>query len=559
MTDTTGLPETTDDGRARKSALAQLRFDDVTPTAVVEFVSRGRCLVVGPEDRALQVARQAGEGLACTVACPGPGEPAVATVDGITVVRGGRLVVTGALGDFRVSLAGEAGERNLGALLSPPVQRFDLVVDLGATPLMRQAMPPLGYYAPRDPAALDETMSVLPDMLGEFEKPKFFDYDPGICAHGRSGKRGCTRCIDACPAEAIVSIGESVQVNPYLCQGGGACATTCPTGAITYAYPPAADLLGLMRRALQAYREAGGKAPLVLFHDVSSSEAIGGALAAMPERVIPVPVEEVASVGMDSWLCALALGASAVAVATSDRTPAQSLEALQDQLVTARALLAGMGYDESGVALVNADQPEATLAFLAAAPAAAPLPPAAFAAPSDKRGRLRLALQHLHGHAPAPKRLISLHQGAPFGEVKVDGQKCTLCMSCVSSCPTHALQDGRGLPQLNFREWSCVQCGLCERTCPEEAITLSPRLLCDVEARETPRLLHEEQPLCCVSCGKPFATRSMLDILERKLAGHWMFKDEEARRRLQMCEDCRVRDLFAAEARQRQGDAGRKQ
>jgi hypothetical protein len=51
----------------------------------------------------------------------------------------------------------------------------------------------------------------------------------------------------------------------------------------------------------------------------------------------------------------------------------------------------------------------------------------------------------------------------------------------------------------------------------------------------------------------------MLDILERKLAGHWMFKDEQARRRLQMCEDCRVRDLFAAEARQRQGDAGRKQ
>ncbi len=475
------------------------------------------------------------------------------------VVRGGKLSVSGALGDFRVSLAGEAGERNLGTLLSPPVQRFDLVVDLGATLLMRQAMPPLGYYAPRDQAAIDEVMSILPDMLGEFEKPKFFDYDPEICAHGRSGKRGCSRCIDACPAEAIVSIGERVQVNPYLCQGGGACATSCPTGAITYAYPPASDLLGLLRRALQAYREAGGNAPVVMFHDQSSGEAIDGLLAAMPERVIPVPVEEVASVGMDAWLCALALGANAVAVATTDQTAVQSVETLQDQLITARALLAGLGYEESIVALVNADQPDAALAYLAAAPAAALLQPASFAAPGDKRGRLRVALLHLHGQAPAPKRVIPLHEGAPFGEVRVDAQKCTLCMGCVSSCPTHALQDGRGLPQLNFREWSCVQCGLCERTCPEDAITLSPRLLCDVEAREAPRLLHEEQPLCCVSCGKPFATRSMLEVLERKLAGHWMFQDETARRRLQMCEDCRVRDLFAAEARERQDGPGRKQ
>ena len=148
-----------------------------------------------------------------------------------------------------------------------------------------------------------------------------------------------------------------------------------------------------------------------------------------------------------------------------------------------------------------------------------------------------------------PKRSIALPAGAPFGEVKVNAAACTLCMSCVSACPTHALQDGRGLPQLHFREWNCVQCGLCERTCPESAIALAARFLYDEEAREKPRVLHEEQPVCCVACGKPFATRSMLETLSRKLEGHWMFQDEASRRRLQMCEDCRVRDMFAAEAR----------
>jgi ferredoxin len=541
------LPEETPDGKARTAALACLRFDDVTPTAVVEFVSRGRCLVVGDEARALEVARRIDPSLSCVVAVPLRATPMTATVEGTTVLRAGRPVLEGALGDFEAR-AGADG-RPLGALLSPPVERFDLVLDLCDPPLLRQAMPPLGYYAPRDEAALEAVLAVLPDMTGEFEKPKFFDYDPDICAHGRSGKRGCTRCIDACPAEAIVSIGERIQVNPYLCQGGGACATACPTGAITYAYPPAADLLGVLRRTLQAYRDAQGASPVVLFHDEAAQPALATELAAMPERVIPVPVEEVGSVGMDAWLALLAYGASAVVVATTDRTPAQVVEASQEQLVHARAILAGMGFDEACLQVVNVEQPAAALAALAALPSGAPRPAATFVAPPDKRGRLRLALQHLYAQAPAPRRSVALPAGAPFGEVRVDVEACTLCMSCVSSCPTHALQDGRGLPQLNFREWSCVQCRLCERTCPESAISLSPRLLYDTEAREKPRVLHEEQPLCCVSCGKPFATRSMLEVLERKLAGHWMFQDEASRRRLQMCEDCRVRDMFSTEAK----------
>lgn len=546
MSDPNGLPERTADGRARAAALAQLRFDGVTPTAVVEFVSQGRCLVVGDEERALDVARRIDPSLTRIVAVTTRALPASTVVDGIPVLRAGRPVLRGALGDFRATSETEDG-RSLGSMLTPPVDRFDLVLDLCDPPLLRQAMPPLGYYAPRDDAALAAAVLALPDMRGEFEKPKFFNYDPDICAHGRSGQRGCTRCLDACPAEAIVSRGERIEVNPYLCQGGGACATACPTGAITYAYPTASDLLDVLRRTLVAYREAKGAAPVLLFHDESSRNAVSGDLAGMPERVIPVPVEEVGAVGMDTWLAGIAYGADAIVVATSDGTPAQVVEAAQEQLLTARALLGGMGYEEGSIQIVNVQQPAAALAALGGLPSGQPRPPAAFAAPQEKRGRLRLALEHLHAHAPAPRKVVALHAGAPFGEVKVDQQACTLCMGCVSVCPTHALRDGAGLPQLNFREWSCVQCGLCERACPESAISLNARFLYDLEAREKPRLLHEEQPFCCVSCGKPFATRSMLAVLEKKLAGHWMFQDEASRRRMQMCEDCRVRDMFAAE------------
>jgi ferredoxin len=546
------LPEAGHDGRARARALARLRLADVTPTSVVEFVSRGRCLLIGAEADALDLVRRLNGRLECVVAVPGDATPDVDRVEGTYLVRGGRPAVRGALGDFDVELATDAGPRKLGALLSPPLERFDLVVDLGASPLLRQAMPPLGYYAAGpDPDTRAALADVLPEMRGEFEKPKYFNYNPEICAHGSSGKRGCTRCIDACPAAAIVSIGDKVQVNPYLCQGGGTCATVCPSGAMTYAYPVAGDLLNALRELLRDYREAGGNAPSLLFHDEASGATLAGELAtAMPEQVLPVAIEEIGATGMDVWLACLAFGAEAVVLLTCDRTPAQTIEALQEQITTARAIVAGYGYPDGRLQIVNGDQPAAARQALASLPAAQPGPPATFAATgADKRRTLRLALEHLQAHAPATVPITELPVGAPFGEVRVDAAACTLCMSCVSACPTHALLDGRGLPQLQFREWNCVQCGLCERTCHEDAITLNPRLLNDVEARERPRVLHEEQPVCCVSCGKPFATASVLEKMTRKLEGHWMFQSEEARKRLRMCGDCRVRDMFTAEAR----------
>lgn len=546
------LPESRPDGRARAAALARLRLAEVTPTSVVEFNSRGRCLVIGPEPDALDLVRCLAGKLDCVVAVPGETAPDVDRIEGIDVVRGGRPVVRGALGDFDVRLATGSTQLALGAMLAPPVERFDLVVDLGSPPLLQQAMPPLGYYAPGPDAEARATLvGVLPEMRGEFEKPKYFNYNPEICAHGRNGKHACTRCIDACPAEAIVSFGEQVQVNPYLCQGGGACAAVCPSGAMTYAYPVAGELLHALQGLLRDYRDAGGSSPSLLLHDETSGATLeGGLAAAMPEQVLPVAIEEIGSTGMDAWLACLAYGAEAVVLLTCDRTPPQVIEALQEQLATAQAILAGYGYPETRLRIVNGDQPAAALRTLGELPSGQARRAATFVAPrADKRGTLRLALEHLQADAPAAKRVTPLPAGAPFGEVRVNAAACTLCMSCVSACPTHALLDGRGLPQLQFREWSCVQCGLCARTCPEDAITLAPRLLNDIEARERPRILHEEQPVCCVSCGKPFATRSLLDKLTRKLEGHWMFQSDEARRRLQMCEDCRVRDMFAAEAK----------
>jgi ferredoxin len=134
--------------------------------------------------------------------------------------------------------------------------------------------------------------------------------------------------------------------------------------------------------------------------------------------------------------------------------------------------------------------------------------------------------------------------GAPFGEIVVNRKACTLCMACVAVCPASALSDGVDLPQLSFHEWNCVQCGLCETACPENAITRSARFIFDPVMRQQTRVLNEQQPFHCVQCGKPFATQALMDRMKEKLKGHWMFDSPDAMRRLQMCEDCRVKSMF---------------
>jgi ferredoxin len=296
---------------------------------------------------------------------------------------------------------------------------------------------------------------------------------------------------------------------------------------------------------LSAYREAGGKQPVVMFHDAEHGGELIDALArhgdGLPANVLPVEVNEVTQVGLEAVAAAIAYGASAVRFLTRAK-PRHDVAGLYKTVALAEPILAGLGFNGARVATIETDDPDALGDTLRAiVPLDGSAKPATFSATGRKREVMRLALRELHAAAPAPIDIVPLPEGAPFGTVEVNVEGCTLCLSCVSACPTGALSDDPERPMLRFAEDACVQCGLCKATCPEKVISLRPQI--DFRAATAmSRIIKQEEPAECIRCGKPFGVKSSVERVVAKLEGkHWMYKDSKKRLDvIRMCEDCRV-------------------
>jgi ferredoxin len=297
---------------------------------------------------------------------------------------------------------------------------------------------------------------------------------------------------------------------------------------------------------MQTYRKAGGSDAIVLFHDGEHGDAIIDALArfgaGLPAKVLPLRVNEVTQLGPEAIAAVFAYGGTGVAVLTRGK-PRHDMTGLRGAVEMSGKIVAALGFGEGVARIIETDDPDQLRVILDAAPAGiATQKPAGFIPRGAKRSVLETTFRELHLAAPLPVDVVPLAAGAPFGGVKLDVEGCTLCHACVTACPTGALSDNPDRAMLRFTESLCVQCGLCQSTCPEKVITLEPRL--DFQAWNAPlRVLKEEEPFLCIACGKPFGTKSSIDRVLAKLGEkHWMFQGANAKRIdvIKMCADCRV-------------------
>ncbi len=522
---------------AKFAALAALEQLHLTapfePVARINYQSQGRLLVIGEGERVSQALLALQPSL--SVAVFWTGQTAAPSMVGIEVKQGEMVSLHGYLGAFELLWR---------ANNTAPTQvaQFDLILDVQAKPALAMHQPPQGYFHAADSDAFARACGELPEMIGEFEKPKFFAYKESICAHSRSQKQGCNKCIDICSTKAITSAGDIIAVDPHLCMGCGACATVCPSGAMNYQYPRVADRGAELRAMIGAYfaNSAAGKssiAPIVLFH-----RAPDDVIQNLPSHVLPVEAWHVASIGLDVMLGALAYGAAGVVILADGNEAAEYAAASQAEMQTGETILHALGYQGTHFAWATIGAVPSVIDKVNQAQGTAAR--ATFHLSNDKRATLEFAIEHFAKFAGTKPAEIKLAAGSMYGAIEVNKDTCTMCLACAGACPESALMDGGEIPQLKFLERNCVQCGLCANTCPEKAITLVPRLLMG-DTRKKEVVLNETEPFDCISCGKPLGTKKLIDNMLGKLAGHSMFQTEGSLKRLQMCADCRVVDMMS--------------
>jgi ferredoxin len=552
------------DAAAATPKIAALIAMAAEPSPEIPFVSyesEGVILIYGRDERAIEAADLLKDHLDITVLVRPPAAVMPPRVTEYPVVKGLIRAAKGHLGAFELTVDDFAqptpssrAALSFGASKNGAVSRCDIVLDLsGGTPLFAASDLREGYLRadPGEPAAVLRAVMKARDLVGTFDKPRYVNFTADLCAHSRSQRVGCSRCLDLCPTGAITPDGDHVTIDEHVCAGCGQCAAVCPTGAAAYALPPAATLMRRLRTLLATYRAGGGTQPVLLMHDNAHGMPLIDALArsgdGLPANVLPVAVNEVTQIGLDTIAAAFAYGASAMRFLLRGK-PRHDVTGLRRTLALAESILSGLGFGADRLSTIEADDPDAlgdtlrAIAHLQGTPR-----PASFTPLGTSRELLRLALRELQRAAPVPADVIALPPGAPFGAIEVDVAGCTLCLACVSACPTGALGDNPEKPTLRFSEDACVQCGLCQATCPEKVITLKPQI--DFRAATSlARVLKEEEPFACIRCGKPFGTRSTIARVTEKLAGkHWMFQGEASRLELlKMCEDCRA--IAATEA-----------
>ena len=483
-----------DDGLAPgEAARAALELYPVQPVAMIHYSSHGRLLVLGNHDAVDAVVNRLPQlSKICVVltdACTPTlssrlGRRGIAFCDTLSDVD-----IAGWLGCFRGTAKRNAKIIRLEEHFGLAETGFDLVLDLFEPTFARSPIAPIGYFAIglADREKLTEALAELPQCLGDLDKPKYVHLEAELCDHRTAGIETCRRCFEVCGTWAIATDDLAVTINPYLCQGCGDCATACPTGAIRYNYPPPEQTLFRIQRMLTTYFERGGKVPILLMHDATKGrEWLYRHRTLLPINVLPYEIEALGATGMDTWLMALALGATEILILDTGEMNEKTRALLHTQIEWSRAILKGIGYPSPCLRMVQACE---VLSASLPVHTFCPIDPlATWSEDGGKRNIIRQAVDHLQQQTN-PLAHAVLPEGAPFGAIRIDPDACTLCLDCVSVCPEAALVAHEGGPRLAFVEASCIQCGTCANTCPEGAITLEPRYLYSRNAASAAKLV----------------------------------------------------------------------
>lgn len=351
--------------------------------------------------------------------------------------------------------------------------------------------------------------------------------DWSICLQKNKREDICGKCVDICPEGAISKSPDDLRItlSNLQCVGCGQCVSICPTGSIDYAAVPrkSFNTLGVL------YSDS-----MVLI--VSETLPFDELTVDIPQKVLPYAVSSFGFLD-EEYLLSLIYASSHPVVIYSDTLSSHQLAqiALINEVIERICQRKGV-FVCHGVKELNETFKDIKALNID--------PEILVNGELSKREKISSYLESMIGERDFG--VVSPDVMQPYGSVHINESNCTLCLSCVDACTARAFVPHTEDNSLRFTPSLCVQCGYCEKICPESnCLSVVYNELVLAPAFFRPAMMAEDELFNCVECGVGFApSKSITKIIELMTP---KFGDDTLRiKSLSCCPDCKAKVMLEA-------------
>ncbi|MCH5336453.1 MAG: 4Fe-4S dicluster domain-containing protein [Campylobacter sp.] len=384
-----------------------------------------------------------------------------------------------------------------------------------------------GCYDCEDFKNENELLEFLQSKSPKYRYKNYITYDLNICQYHQRRTEHCSKCAELCPTTAILKDDEKkeLEFSQIDCLGCGDCISVCPSGSLDYAPLPRESFFELAK----FYQ----KQKILIIPKKMSLENLE---LDLPKEVLPLMIEG------EKWLSALHFltllqSSGANLVFYTDFVSKGSAEAIFllnevfERKFGKKAVWIAKDKTELSEALAKLEFIE-NLSF------------DFHNNTLTTRENFAKRLEHLIDKDDLG--VVQSGEWLRYGEIKINPNTCTLCLSCVGACNVGALIADSKENALKFNASLCTTCGYCEESCAEkdtlELLRNGMKLNSSYFAFHT---LAQDKLFKCIECGKEFATQKAVEkiatLMKPKFLG-----DEAKMKTLYCCADCKAKVMIEA-------------
>lgn len=380
--------------------------------------------------------------------------------------------------------------------------------------------------------SLDEVYERVKENLSGYRYKNYTIYDENICQYHERREEICGKCVEVCPTVAILKDDEHkhLEFSQIDCHGCGGCVSVCPSGAL--------DFTQLPRDAFSELKEFYIDKVALIIPRQMDLESLH---VELPKDVLPLAIEGSKFLHETHFISLLQTSGKSV-VFYSDIISKGTGDAIEliNEIFRRK-------YDKQAIRIAKNE--EELKEALAKTETFSEAKYGINESGLRKREIFSARLSHLVGDDDLG--VVKTGEHIHYGNITINTETCTLCMSCVGACNVRALTAHPEDNTLRFDPSICTNCGYCEPSCPEKGclsvIYDELSLRADYFKQN---VMATDEIFKCVECGVGFATKKSIEKIASMMIP--VFGDDKERiRALYCCADCKPKVTMNAYLREK--------